>query len=171
MEQWLNIKGYNLDNRFQVSNKGRIRNTKTGRIRKLTSSKGGYLYVSLREHIKPYKVHSLRVNVLVARAFLDNYYKGCEVDHINKVVTDNRVENLRCISKKENLKNRQPTKHKNQSLHKCTLVNTITNEKLDFNSHSLLAEYLNISRQSVYQDIKHNWLIKGKYKVIEYYNK
>ena len=50
-------------------------------------------------------MHKLLLYVNVAKAFL-NQCKDCtQVDHINNVKTDNRVENLQWITRSDNMKN------------------------------------------------------------------
>lgn len=63
------------------------------------SKKHGYLYV--RFNGKRSSVHRL-----IAETFLDNPMNFSEVDHINRNKSDNRVENLRWCSHKENCRNR-----------------------------------------------------------------
>lgn len=88
--------------RFEVSNLGRVRTIKTGRIRKFMDDRG-YCYVTLRE--KDSKRHHF-VHRLVAEAFLEDFNPLMDVDHINRVRNDNRVSNLRMLTRRQNLANR-----------------------------------------------------------------
>lgn len=82
---------------------GRVFNIKTGRERKLQQKKNGYLTVLLWNNNE-----SKRVNVhrLVALAYIPNPDNKPTVDHINWDRADNRVENLRWATRKEQGNNR-----------------------------------------------------------------
>lgn len=107
MEQeiWNEIKGFGGN--YSVSSEGRVRsngllkgkNSKV-RILKTELSKKGYLRVGLTKDgkQKKYLVHRL-----VAIAFLDNPNNLPEVNHRNEIKTDNRVENLEWMSRRDNM--------------------------------------------------------------------
>lgn len=92
---------------YSVSSEGRVRsngllkgkNSKV-RILKTEMSKKGYLRVGLTKDgkQKKYLVHRL-----VAIAFLDNPNNLPEVNHRNEIKTDNRVENLEWMSRRDNM--------------------------------------------------------------------
>ena len=92
---------------YEASKLGEIRNSKTLRILKpfqnLVGNSIGYMQIGLSENKKrkTYLVHRL-----IAETFLENYSNDVEVHHINGVRHDNRAENLRCLSKYENLSDR-----------------------------------------------------------------
>ena len=100
MEVWKEIKGY--EGLYEVSSEGRVRSTgkKKGIMRPGTSK--GYLKVGLTKDgsRKMYRVHRL-----VAFAFIPNPDNKPEIDHINGDRKDNRVENLRWMTHKENNNN------------------------------------------------------------------
>lgn len=62
------------------------------------NKKTGYLYT--RVDYKTYTIHRL-----VAETFIPNPENLPEVDHINRIKTDNRVDNLRWSSVKDNRRN------------------------------------------------------------------
>lgn len=93
-EIWRDIKDY--EGLYQVSNLGRVRNTKTGKVLKPFIA-SGYFYVKL---YKKGVSHIVVLHRLVAQAFIPNPDNLPEVDHINRDRTDNRVENLRWADRK-----------------------------------------------------------------------
>lgn len=104
-EIWRDINGYN--GLYQVSNLGDVkslnyRNTGKEKILKTDKVSGGYLQVFL---CKNGKVKSYYVHRLVSEHFIDNPDNKPCIDHINADRTDNRVENLRWCTQKENINN------------------------------------------------------------------
>ena len=114
VEMWADIQGY--EGRYQVSTLGRIkslgryRRTKGNgqtwmpeRIMRLTPKKDTgrtkpYLEVKFRDGSpRDIKCKSFLVHRLVANAFIKPLEAGEQVDHINGIHGDNRVENLRVM--------------------------------------------------------------------------
>lgn len=96
-EIWRDIKGYP---NYQISNYGRVWNTKKQRcVAQFTNNKG-YKMVHM------YAINGKRKNELVHRlvalAFIDNPEGKPEVNHINHIRDDNRLENLEWVTKSEN---------------------------------------------------------------------
>lgn len=106
-ENWKDIKGF--EGLYQVSDLGNIKSlgngsstdsrTKQVRILKLQLKKTGYLQVKLcKEGRSFYK----RPHRLVSEAFIYNPENKKEVNHINGIKNDNRVENLEWCTSSEN---------------------------------------------------------------------
>ena len=95
METYKVIEGFE---NYSVSDFGNVKNNRTGRILK-QSTTNGYLRLEL-------KVNKLRssklVHVLVARAFISNPDAKRCVDHIDNIRTNNNVSNLRWATHAEN---------------------------------------------------------------------
>ena len=74
-----------------------------GKFLKSHNNGRGYFHVTLcRDSVaKKMKVHRL-----VAMAYIENPDNKPDVDHINQVRTDNRVENLRWATHQENMENK-----------------------------------------------------------------
>ena len=54
------------------------------------------------------KSHCIQRGRLVLMAYKsDSYFDGAECDHINHILTDNHIENLRWVSHQDNCKNRR----------------------------------------------------------------
>ena len=100
-EIWKPILGY--EERYEVSNLGMIRKIQgryAGRILKCFTDSDGYLCISLT---KDYKSKSFFVHRLVAMTFIPNLENKPQVNHINGIKSDNRVENLEWVTASENM--------------------------------------------------------------------
>lgn len=94
--------------RYEVSSLGRVRSLNynhTGETRELKQRKykNGYLGVGLS---KNGKIKNCLVHRLVACTFIknDSPQVKTQVNHLNEIKTDNRVENLEWCTKEENIK-------------------------------------------------------------------
>ena len=108
MEEWKPIKGY--EGLYEVSNMGRVRSLRNNHgihrehIMKPNKTKCGYLRVGLRDKEgkrKWFSIHRLVLSIFNPIDGMENL----QVDHINTIKTDNRVENLRFVTAKENINN------------------------------------------------------------------
>lgn len=103
-EIWKDIEGY--EGLYQVSNLGRVKsflkNKYVGAIRAFATDKDGYFTIVLH---KPGQKYNKKVHRLVATAFIPNPLNKPCIDHINTNRKDNRVDNLRWCTVKENAGN------------------------------------------------------------------
>ena len=90
---------------YEVSNKGRVRNTKTKEIKTVHPDNDGYLKVTLIESKNGCKkCYRKAVHRLVAEAFHGGKHPDLQVNHINGIKDDNRVSNLEWVTGSENVK-------------------------------------------------------------------
>lgn len=110
-EEWRDIVGY--EGLYQVSNLGRVKSLERGhktlsayiqkdKILKTHIGIRGYCIVCLS---KNGKVKHIPIHRLMAKAFIQNPKNKPCIDHINTIRTDNRIENLRWCTHKENSNN------------------------------------------------------------------
>ena len=102
-EIWKPVRNY--EGLYEVSNLGRVKSLNYNRTGKERIMKGldnghGYLFVQL---CKDGKVENCRINRLVAMAFLPNPDNLPEVNHKDKIRTNNKVENLEWCTTKYNV--------------------------------------------------------------------
>ena len=99
MEQWLPSKDFPM---YDVSDLGRIRNSKTGRIIKVRRNSKGYLRTNLRRNNRSYNV---RVHIIVAKAFRpDTYVDGYDVNHKDGNKLNCRADNLEWMTRLDNVR-------------------------------------------------------------------
>lgn len=135
-EIWRPVKGY--EGHYEVSNLGNVKShDKTvyykifghtvsqffaGHILKQSHNNKGYMNVVLNKdgNKKTFKVHRL-----VAEAFIGDIYNK-EIDHINTIRDDNRVENLRIVNSSEN--NNNPITKERKAARRRKRVRCITQD-------------------------------------------
>lgn len=96
LEEWRPIDGF--DDRYAVSNRGRVMNLKTERVLKNTINTHGYYVVNLG------KGNTRTVHKLVATAFIENPNNLPQVNHISEDKRDNNVNNLEWVSASKNIR-------------------------------------------------------------------
>lgn len=121
-EIWLPVKGF--EGLYEVSNLGRVRNTKEYKILSIRNNLG-YSAVRFNRVGKQYfKV----VHRLVAEAFLPNPDGKRCVNHKNRIKTDNNIENLEWCTHRENTIHwlrKEDKLRKNPRLHYNTVIELI----------------------------------------------
>lgn len=145
-EEWRPVPGY--EDSYEVSNTGRVRSLPRAsisprgyvfkireRILRAAPDGKGYLMVWLYQDGKR---RSVKVARLVAEAFIPNPENKSQVDHINAVKHDNRVENLRWVTGKENFHN--PISYKRNAESKTGILNHRSKRVFQYTLHGELVK-------------------------------
>ena len=98
-EKWKVLVG--LNEKYSISNFGRIKNNNTNTIRKLQEDKDGYLYLMFNINKKRYMK---RVHQLVGIYFLNHIPNGINnvINHIDGNVKNNNIHNLEIVTHRYN---------------------------------------------------------------------
>ena len=136
---------------YEVNETDLVRNKKTGRVLKNSTRKDGYCQVMLGRKTIPEYVHRL-----VAETFIPNVDSLPQVDHINGVKSDNRLENLRWVDATDNY---MASGYKSRIRNKwkpIKAINSLTGEVLEFKSRDDTADYFKCHKSQ----IKYNYIYK-----------
>jgi len=123
------IKGY--ENLYVITNDLKVislprKGTLGGEIKPILNTENGYYRISLTKDNKRKKVMLHRI---IAEHFISNPHKYPNVDHINGIKTDNRIENLRwCTQNQNTLFNNQRMRSNKTTDVKGVSYNKITNK-------------------------------------------
>ena len=158
-----NYEGYQVSNLGRVKSLKRFRKGKNGslvpvkeKILKPQMPNSGYYRVTLCKHstIKFYYVHRL-----VYEAFNGQIPENMQVNHINEVKTDNRLENLNLMTPKENI-------NYGTGKERCTKKRSKAVLQFDLND-KFVKEYLStkqVERETGFAQQYISACCKGKYK-------
>lgn len=164
MEIWKQYK----DSNYEVSTLGNIRNKKTGRILKQCNDKAKYKRVSI--YVK--KKHITKtIHRMVAETFIPNPDNLPEVDHINNIRDDNRVENLQWCTGEYNLEKSYKKGYRTYPLRVGIKISKDGITKKFVSKHECSRyikekECLSSSIRSIYTNI--NWALKRNNKCYGY---
>lgn len=120
---------------------GRLFNTKTGRFKKFTKGSNGYMrtQIWINNKSKNFTQHRL-----IAAYFIDNPLNKKQVNHINGIKHDNRLENLEWVTQSENAKHSFANGLQKVTKPNKKVIDAITGRV--FESVTLASEYFNVSR-------------------------
>ena len=163
-ELWKDIPEYEL---YQISNLGRVKNKRTGIIRKNIVSFGLYQTIKL---CKNGKQHLHLVHRLVAQTFIPNPYNKPEINHIDGNKHNNCVSNLEWVTRQENaihsIKNGLQTKEQLNKAVKSMLKAT-KKKVLQIKNGKVVARYDGLRQACRENNYSHGFIsgcINGKYK-------
>lgn len=179
-EEWKPIPGFI---NYEASSYGRIRSIKRVVCNSLgrktlygkiligfNSGSKGYLSVNLIYYTRKFKTK--RVHRLVAEAFIPNPDNKPQVNHINGIKTDNRVENLEWCTASENMKHAFNTGlrkykyfHRKLSIDDVIKIKRLLKKGL---TQHKIADMFNVSNSLIHSISKgHRWYKKNsEYKTI-----
>lgn len=142
IEVWKPIKGYE---NYEISSFGRVKNVKFNKLI-FPHISNGYERIGLINNGKQVK---FRVHRLVAQAFINSSIEDIEIDHIDRIKTNNHVSNLRCVNRIDNSNNL----NKNRIFKLVEFINTISNEN-SLKTIGELTNHLNINNLEINKRIK-----------------
>lgn len=151
--------------RYEISNKGGLRNANTGKHLKTRVTKFGYEAVTISYN----KVQYVRsVHRLVAQAFIPNPQNKPEVNHIDENKLNNDITNLEWVTRKENLNHGTRNERAGKAISKSNSIaiiatNLKTSESTEFYGSRECARQLGLNHGNITLVLKGNRRQTGGY--------
>ena len=161
-------KDISLSPYYEVSNDGKLRNKKTGRIFEGSPDKDGYLHTCLRLGLDKYKTPA--IHRLVAQAFIPNPNNYPQVNHIDENKLNNCVDNLEWCTNEYNYNygtGQQRSRKHNQERNGKKVKATKDGKEYTFCSRSEASKVLNLNRANIIYCLKGVISQTGGYKFEE----
>ena len=157
-ERWESL----LENEYYISNFGRIYSAPYRMVMKQGIDKHGYNTISVKKYNKTLQL----VHRLVALTFIPNAENKPQVNHINGIKTNNRVENLEWCTIQENIKHSIDTGLKKTNLGYKYPYKQIRPYRykplyeIDKNSGEIIMEFKSITHASEFYNISSTHVIR-----------
>jgi len=170
-EHWVNIhESFGLS-KYKVSNLGNFKNIRTNKLLKPRKNGSGYLVITFRDNDGVRC--TLRTHIIILTTFIGIAPGSTySVDHINRIKTDNRVDNLRWATKKEQNENRLVPAKLNLIEQNVAQYNRKTRKFIKiYESCKQACDELNMDEKKLKIAIQHNSSYNGfiwKYKIINH---
>jgi hypothetical protein len=152
--------------KYAVSNLGNVRGQDGIRLLKPATNDHGYKYVTICNDGEKKK----SVHILVMEAFVGERPDGYDIDHINRVRDDNRLENLRYCSRSENNLNTCRTRTDIEETDPILREKIIQKKYRDENKDKIIEYQNNYYEQNKDKRLEYqnNYYEQNKYKRLEY---
>ena len=151
-EEWRTIQGY--QNKYMVSNYGRVWNLNRNEEKRQYMNKKGYMRVSFMTEGKR---KDFFVHRLVAFAFIPKVRGKEGINHLDGKKANNHVDNLEWTTQKENVNHAIRI-----GLHKIRKIKAVEEDKEYFSAREY-AKTHNVTTSSVYNAISRNRRIAGNH--------
>jgi len=150
---------------YMVSSKGRVKNLKKNEIIPFNqyARRNGYLFIrfAIDTGDNTYKAKTFGVHIIIIITFLGKGNPDQTVDHMNRIRDDNRIENLRWLTAKEQAQNRHYPK--TISTRKIIQYDKNNNNIKEWDSISLIIATLDISDEQIYRACDKNILLLNSF--------